>query len=91
MGALGNPLRFILTGGEMHDIAQAYALIDGLESDYAMRIGIMTPMSFGGAGIYAGDAAAPDRKRVLEYDERLFGERHLAERFISGAKQYPVS
>jgi len=28
--ALGNPLRWILTGGEVADITQAYALIDGL-------------------------------------------------------------
>ena len=29
-----------------------------------------------------------NRKRVLEYDERLFGERRLVERFISKVKQY---
>ena len=36
MDALGNPLRFILTGGEKHDITQAAELIDGLESDYVI-------------------------------------------------------
>ena len=34
--ALGNPLRFILTGGEKPDITQAAELIDGLESQYAI-------------------------------------------------------
>ena len=31
--ALGNPLRFTLTGGQAHDITQADEL-DGIESDY---------------------------------------------------------
>ena len=34
--ALGNPLRFILTGGEKHDITQAAEPIEGLESDYVI-------------------------------------------------------
>jgi transposase len=32
--ALGNPLRFTLTGGQRHDIIQADALIEGYESDF---------------------------------------------------------
>lgn len=31
--ALGNPLRFILTGGEQHDCTQALALIEGKKSE----------------------------------------------------------
>jgi transposase len=31
--ALGNPLRFILTGGQVHDSKQAEALIDGFDFD----------------------------------------------------------
>ena len=34
--ALGNPLRFTLTGGQAHDITQADELIDGIESDYVI-------------------------------------------------------
>ena len=34
--ALGNPLRFTLTGGQAHDITQAYELIDGIESEYVI-------------------------------------------------------
>jgi transposase len=32
-GALGNPIRFILTGGESSDCAQALALLDGMRAD----------------------------------------------------------
>ncbi len=34
--ALGNPLRFILTGGQVHDSKQAEALIDGFDFDKAL-------------------------------------------------------
>ena len=34
--ALGNPLRFILTGGQEHDITQAHGLIAGYESEYVI-------------------------------------------------------
>ena len=31
--ALGNPLKFILTAGEQHDITQAEALIEGMDCE----------------------------------------------------------
>ena len=34
--SLGNPLRFILTGGQQHDITQAEGLIDGYEGEYVL-------------------------------------------------------
>jgi transposase len=34
--ALGNPLRFTLTGGHRHDITQAETLLDGLTGDYVL-------------------------------------------------------
>ena len=33
---LGNPLRFILTGGQQHDITQAEGLIDGYKGEYVL-------------------------------------------------------
>ena len=33
---LGNPLRFTLTAGQNHDIAQAVQLIDGIDSEYVI-------------------------------------------------------
>ena len=34
--SLGNPLRFILTGGQQHDITPAEGLIDGYEGEYVL-------------------------------------------------------
>ena len=34
--ALGNPVRFILTGGERNDITQIKGLLEGLKSNYAL-------------------------------------------------------
>jgi hypothetical protein len=33
---LGLPVRFILTGGQRHDITQAKALIDGLPAEWVL-------------------------------------------------------
>jgi transposase len=34
--ALGNPLDFVLTGGQVNDITQGPALVSGRESDYVI-------------------------------------------------------
>jgi len=34
--ALGNPLRFLLTGGQVADCTQAKALLDGFDYDFAL-------------------------------------------------------
>ena len=34
--ALGNPLRFILTGGQKHDVTQAEGLIAGYAGEYVI-------------------------------------------------------
>ena len=34
--ALGNPLRYLLTGGQRHDITQAEGLITGFECEYVI-------------------------------------------------------
>ena len=36
MDGLGNPLRFILTGGQEHDIAQAEALLSDYAGEYVI-------------------------------------------------------
>ena len=46
MDSLGNPLRFILTGGQQHDITQAEGLIDGYAGEYVWLTKGMTPRGF---------------------------------------------
>ena len=71
--ALGNPLRFILTGGGTHDITQVDALIDGLESDYVIE--------------YDGDEFSAERRRTGFYTGDT-APAELVECFISKVNQY---
>jgi transposase len=90
--ALGNPLRFILTGGECHESPHAPALIEG----YSMRV-LIGDKGYDAADfikelIAAGvEAVVPPRVNRLEqreYDAHLYRERHLVECFINKVKHY---
>ena len=90
--ALGNPLRFILTGGQCHDSTQAEALIDGYlferlladksyDSDDILQL----------IGEKEAEAVIPpraNRKEQREYDKHWYKERHLVECFINKIKHY---
>ena len=89
---LGNPVEFILTGGQEADINQGLALING---HYARAV--IADKSYDGddfvATIEAGGAAAvipPKKNRIFkrEYDKHIYKERNLAERFIDRIKQF---
>jgi len=43
--ALGNPLRLILTGGQVHDITQAEALLASIEPELCWQTRVMTPIT----------------------------------------------
>lgn len=88
--ALGNPLRFRLTGGQRHDITQARALIEGIEGAAVLGdkgydaqafidtihqqncIPVIPPRS--------------NRKEPRQYDEEIYKERNLVERFFRKLK-----
>ena len=90
--ALGNPLRFILTGGQRHDSTQAQALLDGFDFeqliadrgyaaadfiDYLLERGIKTVIP------------PHQRAKILrEYDIWLYRERHLVECFMNKIKHF---
>ena len=92
MDGLGNPVEFILTGGQEADINQGMALIEGHDVE-----AVIADKGYDGddfvAAIEAGGAAAvipPKKNRTFkrEYDKHLYKERNLAERFINRIKQY---
>jgi transposase len=89
---LGYPLRFILTGGQRHDITQAEALIASFQFDYVIADKGYDADAF--LQIIADQPAAaviPSRKRRLEprdYDAHLYKERHLVECFINKIKWF---
>ena len=92
MDALGNPLRWILTAGEVADIAQAPALIEGFDAHT-----VIADKGYDAdalvARINAAGAAAviPPRSNRTEqraYDRHLYKDRNLVERFFNRIKQF---
>jgi len=90
--ALGNPLRFLLTGGQRHDITQAEALIAGYEFER-----VIADKSYDAEDFLLfiaekeAEAVIPPRKNRKEsrnYDKHLYKERHLVECFIGKIKHY---
>ena len=87
---MGNPLRFILTGGQQHDITQAEELTPVMASTYAdqgydaqefrqhiLELGMMPVIP-----------PRSNRKAPADYDRHLYRERHLVECFINKIKHY---
>ena len=90
--ALGNPLRFILTGGQEADVKQAEPLIDGFkpkavigdkgyDSDEVVNM-------VQGRGAEAVIPPKQNRKEPRVYDKHLYKERNLIERFWNRIKHY---
>ena len=90
--ALGNPMRFLLTGGERHDITQADALIADYDFDRVIADRSYDADDF--VQMIAdkeAEAVIPprrNRKQSREYDRHLYKERHLVECFINKIKHY---
>jgi transposase len=90
--ALGNPLRFLLTAGQRHDITQAAALIEDISFEV-----LIADTSYDAADFIAliekreAQAVIPSRRNRTEprdYDAHLYRERHLIECFINKIKKY---
>ena len=90
--ALGNPLRFTLTGGQAHDITQADELIDGIESEYVIADRGYDSQQFRERIVEMGATpvipSRTGRREPQPYDEHLYGERHLVECYINKMKHY---
>ena len=90
--ALGNPVRWLLTGGQAHDITQAPALIAGFRVEQ-----VIADKAFDSNAILAlidaigAEAVIPPLKtRVTPraYDQHAYRERHLIECLFSRLKQF---
>ena len=90
--ALGNPLRFILTGGQEHDITQAHGLTAGYEGEYVTADKGYDSQQFRQAILERGMTPVipprSNRKEPHQYDAHLYRERHLVECFINKMKQF---
>jgi transposase len=90
--ALGNAVRFILTGGERNDITQAESLVNGLCADYVIADKGYDAKPFV-LKLKARncEAVIPSRSNHKEQrmiDEHLYKERHLIENQIGKLKHF---
>lgn len=92
MDALGNPLDFVLTGGERNDVTQAPTLLAGRYSAY-----VLADKGYDATSVLAliermgAIPVIPARKSwrtPREYDKYLYRERHVAECCVNKLKQY---
>ncbi len=90
--ALGNALRFILTGGQHNDITQGEALIENLVADYVLADkgydadAFVLKLKEMGAEVIIPSRV--NRKQQREIDEHLYKERHLIECCIGKLKHF---
>ena len=90
--SLGNPLRFMLTAGQRHDITCAEALISGYNSEYVIADTSYDAMAFIESITQSG--AVPvippraNRRDSRDYDVDLYQQRHIVECFINKIKHY---
>ena len=90
--ALGNALRFILTGGERNDITQAEALVKDFVAEH-----VLADKGYDSAAFVSrlkeqnAEAVIPSRatnKVQREIDTHLYKERHLIENQIGKLKHF---
>ena len=90
--ALGNPIRFILTAGQVHDIKSAKDLISGLSFDYLLADKGYDADWFRSLIAQAeAEAVIPSnrsRSQAIPYDEDIYKERNLVERFFNKIKHF---
>lgn len=89
--ALGNPLNFVLTGGQRHDVSQATVLLQGYNGDYVIADKAYDSddlRTFISTALEAVPVIPPRSNRIepIEYDEYLYKARYRVECFINKIK-----
>lgn len=90
--ALGNPVRWVLTGGEVADITQAQPLLQGLEAEAVLGDKGYDADAFIDSIQATGAVAVipPKCNRLVQrsFDRHLYKDRNLVERFFNRIKQF---
>jgi len=90
--ALGNPLRWHLTGGHVHDITQAPALMEGFQAAQVIADRAFDSNAFLALIKATGaEAVIPPltmRRQRHSYDHHAYRERHLIECLFNRLKQF---
>ncbi len=91
--ALGNPLSFLLTGGQAHDLDGADALLPQMQADTLLADKafdaderVIEPLLSAGKTPVIPSVAG--RKNPRPYDRDLYAARHLIENFFCKLKQF---
>lgn len=89
---MGNPVRFILTGGQRNDITQIEPLLEGFKAKY-----VLADKGYDGQNAIAAVKRCgaipviPRRKTTAQWrhlDKELYQERNLIERFFGKIKHF---
>jgi transposase len=91
--ALGNPLGFLLTGGQAHDLDGADALLPQMQAnlviaDKAFDADHRVIRPLAAAGKAAVIPPRHNRSAPHEFDRELYKARHLIENFFCKLKQF---
>ena len=90
--ALGNPLEFLLSAGQVSDVSQAPALLAGVSATYAILDKAYDADAvlelIEQQGMIAVIPPKANRTVQREYDRHVYKERHLVECFINKLKHY---
>jgi transposase len=90
--ALGRPLRFILTGGQVHDIVAAPALLDGMQGDAVIADKAYDSNDFrqliADADMRAVIPSTRSRKVPIAHDKTLYKARNRIERCFNKLKHF---
>jgi transposase len=91
--ALGLPVKFILTGGEVSDFTQAISLLTGEKANY-----VIADRGYDGdeviehisKSVCATPVIPPKSNRLVqrEYDKHIYKERNLVERLFNKLKNF---
>jgi transposase len=90
--ALGRPLRFILTGGQVHDIVAAPSLLDGIEGTAVIADKAYDSNHFrqliADAKMVAVIPSKRSRKLPIPHDADLYKTRNRIERCFNKLKHF---
>lgn len=90
--ALGNPLNFIITAGEKHDITQAEALIEGISGSIIIADRGYDSEAFRAKieqqNCISVIPSRSNRKKLFLHDKHIYKERNFVECFFSRIKHY---
>ena len=92
MDGLGTPLSFVLTGGEVSDITQAEALLNGWQATHIIADKGYDSNALVAAieqrGAIAVIPSHSNRKQPRQIDAHLYKERHLIECWFNKLKHF---